>query len=38
MQKQWEQIFLSLYKNTKQKEAFDIYINSHTLRNPPQPV
>ena len=23
-QKQWEQLFLSLYKNTKQKEAFDI--------------
>ena len=22
-QKQWEQLFLSLYKNTKQKEAFD---------------
>ena len=23
-QKQWEQLFLSLYKNTKQKKAFDI--------------
>ena len=23
-QKQWEQLFLSLFKNTKQKEAFDI--------------
>ena len=23
-QKQWEQLFLSLYKNTKEKEAFDI--------------
>ena len=23
-QKQWEQLFLSLYKNTKQKDAFDI--------------
>ena len=34
-QKQWEQLFLSLYKNTKLKEAFDIHINSYTLRNPP---
>ena len=23
-QKQWEQLFLSLYKNAKQKEAFEI--------------
>ena len=24
MQKQWKQLFLSLYKNTKQKDAFAI--------------